>query len=58
MIACMGVLVFGTLQGIVVAIIVSLIGLFSQIANPRVHVLVDNPHQQVSASKNGIKRSA
>ncbi|MDX2503357.1 MAG: SulP family inorganic anion transporter [Gammaproteobacteria bacterium] len=38
-IACMGVLVFGTLQGIVVAIIVSLIGLFSQIANPRVHVL-------------------
>jgi MFS superfamily sulfate permease-like transporter len=31
-IACLGVLVFGTLQGIVVAIIVSLIGLASQVA--------------------------
>ena len=38
-IACLGVLVFGTLQGIVVAIIVSLIGLSSQIANPRVYVI-------------------
>jgi high affinity sulfate transporter 1 len=38
-IACLGVLIFGTLQGIVVAIIVSLIGLSSQAANPRVHVI-------------------
>jgi len=42
-VACLGVLVFGTLQGIVVAIIVSLIGLFTQIANPRVHVLARKP---------------
>jgi high affinity sulfate transporter 1 len=39
MIACLGVLIFGTLQGIVVAIIVSLIGLSSQTANPRVYVI-------------------
>jgi high affinity sulfate transporter 1 len=38
-IACLGVLIFGTLQGIVVAIIVSLIGLSSQAANPRVYVI-------------------
>jgi SulP family sulfate permease len=38
-IACLGVLIFGTLQGIVVAIIISLIGLSSQAANPRVHVI-------------------
>jgi len=38
-VACLGVLIFGTLQGIVVAIIVSLIGLSSQIANPRVYVI-------------------
>jgi len=37
--ACFGVLIFGTLQGIVIAIIVSLIGLSSQTANPRVHVI-------------------
>jgi high affinity sulfate transporter 1 len=34
-----GVLLFGTLQGIVVAIILSLIGLSSQAANPRVYVI-------------------
>jgi high affinity sulfate transporter 1 len=34
-----GVLVFGTLQGIVVAIIVSLIGLSSQAAHPKVYVI-------------------
>lgn len=34
-----GVLVFGTLKGIVVAIILSLIGLASQAAHPRVHVI-------------------
>lgn len=39
LIACLGVLVFGTLQGIVVAIIVSLIGLSSQTANLKVHVI-------------------
>jgi len=38
-IACLGVLVFGTLKGIVVAIIVSMIGLASQAANPRVYVI-------------------
>lgn len=38
--AALGVLVFGTLQGIVVAIILSLIGLGSQTANPRVSVIV------------------
>ncbi len=39
LIACLGVLVFGTLTGIVVAIIVSTIGLASQVANPRVSVI-------------------
>jgi high affinity sulfate transporter 1 len=34
-----GVLVFGTLQGIVVAIVLSLIGLSSQVANPQVYVI-------------------
>lgn len=34
-----GVLIFGTLQGIVVAIIVSLIGLSSQAAHPKVYVI-------------------
>ncbi len=39
LIACAGVLVFGTLKGIVVAIIVSMIGLASQAAHPRVSVI-------------------
>ena len=39
LIACLGVLVFGTLKGIVVAIIVSMIGLASQTAVPRVSVI-------------------
>ena len=39
LIACLGVLVFGTLKGIVVAIIVSMIGLASQTAHPRVSVI-------------------
>jgi len=34
-----GVLVFGTLQGIVVAIVLSLIGLSSQAVNPKVYVI-------------------
>jgi len=38
-VAALGVLVFGTLQGIVVAIILSLIGLASQTAHPRVSVI-------------------
>jgi sulfate permease, SulP family len=38
-VACIGVLIFGTLQGIVVAIILSVIGLASQAANPRVYVI-------------------
>ncbi len=39
LVACAGVLVFGTLEGIVVAIIVSMIGLASQTAHPRVSVI-------------------
>jgi len=38
-VAALGVLTFGTLQGIVVAIILSLIGLASQTAHPRVSVI-------------------
>lgn len=37
--AFLGVLVFGTLQGIVVAIVLSLVGLASQVANPNVYVI-------------------
>lgn len=37
--AFLGVLIFGTLQGIVAAIVLSLIGLASQSANPRVHII-------------------
>jgi anti-anti-sigma factor len=37
--ACFGVLFFGTLQGIVVAIVISLIGLSGHAANPRVYVI-------------------
>lgn len=39
LIACAGVLVFGTLEGIVVAIVVSMVGLGSQTAHPRVYVI-------------------
>jgi sulfate permease, SulP family len=39
LIACAGVLLLGTLKGIVVAIIVSMIGLASQTAQPRVSVI-------------------
>jgi MFS superfamily sulfate permease-like transporter len=39
MVAAGGVLVFGTLQGIVVAIVLSLVGLASQTAHPRVSVI-------------------
>lgn len=37
--AFFGVLVFGTLQGIIVAIALSLLGLSSQAAHPRIHVI-------------------
>lgn len=37
--AFFGVLFFGTLQGIIVAIILSLVGLASQVANPRLHIV-------------------
>src|SRR5262245_54617282 len=37
--AFLGVLVFGTLQGIVVAVALSLLGLASQAAHPRVYVI-------------------
>jgi high affinity sulfate transporter 1 len=40
LVACAGVLVFGTLQGILVAIVVSGVGLASQIAHPRISVIV------------------
>jgi high affinity sulfate transporter 1 len=39
LIACLGVLVFGTLKGIVVAIVVSLIGLGAQTARPQVYAI-------------------
>src|SRR5512147_723050 len=39
LIAALGVLLFGTLKGIVVAIVVSMIGLASQTAHPRVSVI-------------------
>ncbi len=37
--AFFGVLAFGTLQGIIVAIVLSLLGLASQAAHPRIHVI-------------------
>jgi MFS superfamily sulfate permease-like transporter len=39
LVACIGVLLFGTLEGIVVAIVASMIGLASQTAHPRVSVI-------------------
>jgi SulP family sulfate permease len=39
-IACVGVLLFGTLDGIIVAIVASMIGLASQVTHPRVSVIV------------------
>lgn len=41
--ACLGVLIFGTLKGIIVAIIVSIISLASQAANPNVYVIGRKP---------------
>ncbi|WP_218567619.1 SulP family inorganic anion transporter [Pseudomonas sp. AOB-7] len=45
--ACVGVLLFGTLQGIVVAIVASLVGLASQTANPHVYVIGRKPGTDV-----------
>jgi sulfate permease, SulP family len=45
--ACLGVLLFGTLQGIVVAVIISLLGLAWQAANLQVHSLGRKPGTQV-----------
>jgi high affinity sulfate transporter 1 len=39
LVAALGVLAFGTLKGIVVAIVVSMAGLASQVAKPRVYVI-------------------
>jgi len=39
LVSCLGVLLFGTLKGIVVAITISLIGLTTQVAHPRVSVI-------------------
>lgn len=47
LVAFFGVLVFGTLQGIVVAIIVSLIALASQTAHPPVYVIGRKPGEDV-----------
>jgi high affinity sulfate transporter 1 len=45
--ALAGVVLLGTLQGIVVAIVVSLVALASQVANPPVHVLGRKPGTNV-----------
>jgi SulP family sulfate permease len=45
--ACAGVIAFGTLKGIVVAIILSLVALAHQVANPPVHVLGRKPGTNV-----------
>ena len=47
LIACCGVLLLGTLQGIVVAIIISLLGLASQTAHPEVYVIGRKPGADV-----------
>lgn len=47
LVAGLGVLMFGTLQGIVVAIIVSVIGLASQTAHPPVYVIGRKPGADV-----------
>ena len=46
-IACLGVLLFGTLEGIVVAILASLLGLASQTAQPPVYVIGRKPGEDV-----------
>ncbi|MFC3914299.1 SulP family inorganic anion transporter [Pseudaeromonas sharmana] len=46
-IACLGVLLFGTLEGIVIAIIASLVGLAHQTAFPAVYVIARKPGADV-----------
>jgi sulfate permease, SulP family len=46
-VATLGVMLLGTLQGIVVAIIVSLLALAHQVSDPPVHVLVRKPGTNV-----------
>jgi high affinity sulfate transporter 1 len=46
-IACLGVLLFGTLEGIVVAILASLLGLASQTSQPPLHVIGRKPGEDV-----------
>lgn len=46
-IACLGVLLFGTLEGIVVAILASLLGLASQTVQPPLHVIGRKPGEDV-----------
>jgi sulfate permease, SulP family len=45
--ALIGVLVFGTLQGILVAIVLSLLAISYQVANPKVYVIVRKPDADV-----------
>jgi high affinity sulfate transporter 1 len=47
LVALVGVVLLGTLKGIVVAIIVSLLALAYQVSNPPVHVLARKPHTGV-----------
>jgi MFS superfamily sulfate permease-like transporter len=47
LVACAGVVVLGTLKGIVVAIIVSLVALAYQVAHPRVYTLGRKPGTDV-----------
>ena len=47
MIACAGVMLLGTLKGIIVAIIVSIAALAYQLANPRLHLLRRKPGTNV-----------
>lgn len=49
--ACLGVAVFGTLQGIVLAIVVSLLALLARSARPRVSILVRKPGTDIFRPK-------
>jgi high affinity sulfate transporter 1 len=51
LVACLGVVLLGTLRGIVVAVIVSLLALAQQAANPPLYVLTRKPGTQVFRPK-------
>jgi anti-anti-sigma factor len=53
LVALAGVVLLGTLQGILVAIVVSLVALAWQIADPPVHVLVRKPGTNVFRPRSG-----